>query len=229
MVIKLYASPKITQVSKLPGGPNVAGGGAVVALVLAEKQIPFEFIPIDMVNGGSKTPEFLAKQPFGQVPVIDDDGFILYESRAICRYLVEKYPGQGPRLVPTSLQERALFEQAASVEFANFHFQAFKIVVEALGKPHNGLPVDQALLSSAISQLSATLDVYDTILGRQKFLAGNEFTLVDTFHLFHAHFLASAGIDIMMRKPHVARWWTEVVSRPAWVKLQEEGMKSTAA
>lgn len=59
------------MVLKLYGTSHAAGGTAVVAMVLAEKRVPFEFIPIDIrEKQENKTPEFLEKQPFGQVPVI---------------------------------------------------------------------------------------------------------------------------------------------------------------
>lgn len=65
----------------------------------------------------------------------DDDGFILFDSRAIIRYLAEKYPDQGTRLIPQGLKERALFEQAAAIEMANFDAYAHPIVFEAVWKP----------------------------------------------------------------------------------------------
>jgi glutathione S-transferase len=65
----------------------------------------------------------------------DDGGFILYETRAICRYLVEKCAAHGTPLIPTGLKERALFEEAASVEFANFQPYCYKVTMEAFGKP----------------------------------------------------------------------------------------------
>ncbi|KAJ6451232.1 hypothetical protein C8R47DRAFT_1061965 [Mycena vitilis] len=66
--------------------------------------------------------------------IIDDDGFILCESRAICRYLADKYSDQGTPLSPSDLKVRALVEQAASFEFANFHPAATKVAMELLGK-----------------------------------------------------------------------------------------------
>ncbi|KAJ7782211.1 glutathione S-transferase [Mycena maculata] len=217
MVLKLYA-----------GGTRASGGSGIVAMVLAEKNIPFEVVLVDMAKGEHKSAEFLAMHPFGQVPVIDDDGFILYESRAICRYLAEKYSGQGTPLYPADLKRRALVEQGASVEFANFHPQVLKVATEAFEKPRRGLSVDEALLAEAVSGLSTMLDVYEIILGKQKFLAGDEFTLCDLFHLTYAPQGAGAGLDIMTSKgPNVARWWNELISRPTWVKLWEEGIKST--
>ncbi|KAJ7175101.1 glutathione S-transferase [Mycena crocata] len=204
-------------------------GNGLVALVLAEKQVPFELILVDTANKENKTPEFLAMHPFGQVPVIDDDGFIVYESRAICRYLADKYSDQGTLgLLPMGVQEKALFEQAASVEVANFLPAVQNVGMEIIAKPRQNQPIDQTILAAALAELSAVLDVYDGILAKQKFVAGNEPTLADLFHLAGAPLLAGAGIDIMTSKPNVARWWNALISRPAWVKLFEEGVKGTA-
>lgn len=59
----------------------------------------------------------------------------MYESRAIGRYLAEKYADEGTRLIPTDLQKKALFEQAASIENANFDVYAAPAVYEILFKP----------------------------------------------------------------------------------------------
>ncbi|KAJ7899785.1 glutathione S-transferase [Mycena leptocephala] len=216
MVLKLYASSQ------------AGGGGGVVALVLAEKQIPFELVAVDFAAKQHKAPEFLAMHPFGQVPVIDDDGFILYESRAICRYLAEKFAEQGTPLYPKDLKERALVEQAASVEFANFHPALLKLAMEAVAKPRRGQPVDPVILKEATDEMSAKLAVYEVILGKHKFLAGNEVSVADLFHMSYAPMLAGAGVDIMTSSgPNVARWWKGLISRPAWVKLTAEGVKGT--
>ncbi|KAJ7289523.1 glutathione S-transferase [Mycena rebaudengoi] len=214
------------MVLKIYSGANAAGGAALVGLVLAEKQIPFEHIFVNLSKGEHKTPEFLEKHPFGQIPVIDDDGFILCESRAICRYLSEKYADQGTPLIPTDLKARAIFEQAASFEFANFHPHAFKAAMAFFRGENVANP---ALVTDAVAALSKTLDVYEKILEKQKFLAGNEITLVDIFHLGFAPGLAGRGEDIMVKKgPNVTRWWNDLIQRPTWVKLKAEGMKGTA-
>ncbi|KAJ7125835.1 glutathione S-transferase [Mycena crocata] len=216
------------MVLKLYSAPYVRGPAGLVMLVLAEKKIPYEHIAIELANKEHKTAEHLAKHPFGLVPVIDDDGFILYESRAICRYLAEKYADRGPALVPTGLKEKALFEQAASVELATFNPSIYKLLLEAFGKPHLGLPVDEAVVAEHMSELSAKLDAYEAILGKQTYLAGEEFTLADLFHLCYAPMVIGAGCDALTtRGPNVARWWNAIVSRPEWVRLQAEGVKST--
>jgi glutathione S-transferase len=67
----------------------------------------------------------------------DDDGFVLYESRAIARYLEENYPG-GPGLIPFDPRERALFDQAAAVEASSFDHYASPLVFEAIVKKYVG-------------------------------------------------------------------------------------------
>lgn len=138
MVLTLYGFPASTCTK-------------TVGIVLKEKDIPFTFVPIDITKGEQKSPEYLKKQPFGAVPVIvsisfairlshsrfpsqDDDGFILYESRAIARYIATKYASQGPALIPTDLKANALFEQAASVETANFYPSAIGLAKELIFK-----------------------------------------------------------------------------------------------
>jgi glutathione S-transferase len=66
----------------------------------------------------------------------DDDGFILYESRAMCRYIARKYASQGIPLIPTELKAEALFEQAASIETSYFYKHASAAVVEGVFKKY---------------------------------------------------------------------------------------------
>ena len=65
----------------------------------------------------------------------DDDGFVLYESRAISRYIATKYAAQGTALIPTGLQAVALFEQALSVEQNNFFLPIYQIFMEKVINP----------------------------------------------------------------------------------------------
>ncbi|KAJ7927241.1 glutathione S-transferase [Mycena leptocephala] len=212
------------MVLKLYGSSRAVGTTLAVAMTLSEKHVPFEMVPLDLANRAHKSPAYLAIQPFGQFPAIDDDGFILYESRAICRYLAEKYAEQGTvGLIPTELRAKALFEQAASIEYANFQPYAWVIYVEGLSKARKGLPKDQAAWDAAVSQLSVNLDAYEVILSKQKFLAGDEFTLADLFHVSFGCLLGPAGCDLLTSttRPNVVRWWTDVTSRPSLAHLKD--------
>ncbi|KAJ7111837.1 glutathione S-transferase [Mycena epipterygia] len=212
MVLKLYGFPLSTCTRR-------------VATVLVEKKVPFEFVAVDITKGEQKAPSYVAHQPFGQVPYIDDDGFILFESRAIGRYIEEKYPTHGAKLVPTDVKGKALFEQAASIEYSNFEPLASKAVAEMVFKPMGGTS-DKAVFDALVAQLSAKLDAYEVILGKQKYLAGNEVTLADLFHLPYGSLLAHAGCDLMTSKgPNVTRWFNEISARSSWATVKD-GAKS---
>ncbi|EAU83301.1 glutathione S-transferase [Coprinopsis cinerea okayama7 len=217
MVLKLYAAPLSTASLR-------------VAQVLHEKEVPFEFHPVDLQKKEQKAPEYLEKQPFGQVPYIDDDGFVLYESRAIGRYLALKYANQGTPLVPdiNDVKAWSLFEQAASNEYANFESIAVKIVYEKVFKARVGQEPDQALYDAAVSQLSAKLDVYEQILSKQPYLTGDNVTLADLYHIpFGTRlYLAEAG-HLIDSRPNVSRWFKSLTARPSWEAVKN-GIKSTA-
>jgi glutathione S-transferase len=118
--------------------------------VCKEVGVPYEFVPIDLATGEHKSPAYLEKQPFGQVPAIDvsspagalygrmltvlqDDGFKLYESRAIARYIAAE---AGSPLLPKSDPKKlGEFEVAASIEYSNFGPFASEIVFEKMVKP----------------------------------------------------------------------------------------------
>ncbi|KAJ6520373.1 glutathione S-transferase [Mycena sanguinolenta] len=196
-----------------------------VATVLYEAKVPFELIQIDRSKGEHKTASYLEKQPFGKIPYIDDDGFFLYETRAICRYIAAKYPEC--KLIPTDPKKNALFEQAASVELCNFDASAARAVYEARGKPRRGMKTDQAALDASLADLDTALNGYNAILAKQKYLAGDELTLADLFHLPNAPVIErEAKSDVMTRKPHVARWYKDLLSRPSWLAY-EDGVKTT--
>lgn len=124
MVLQFYGSP-ISTCSKR------------VATVLHEKKVTFNLHAIDLFAREQKAPEFMANQPFGQVPYIIDGDFVLYESRAICRYIALKYADQGTPLIPspTDLEKYALFEQAAHTELGSFDPHASRIGNERIINP----------------------------------------------------------------------------------------------
>ncbi|KAF5371660.1 hypothetical protein D9758_003542 [Tetrapyrgos nigripes] len=206
MVLKLYGNPQSTCTKR-------------VAVVLYEKKIPFELVVIDLFKCEHKAPmaTFLEKQRFGQIPYIDDDGFTFFESRAICRYLNAKYPNQGPKLTPDSdLKAKALFEQGVSIEQSNFDPFASTATFEAIFK---SIPRTMPSMTS-LSRLSAKLDAYEKILAEQKYMGGDELTLVDLFHLPSGSLLATAGSDLLTSKgPNVTRWWNDISSRESWAAI----------
>jgi glutathione S-transferase len=101
MAVKLYGAAHSTCTRR-------------VMAVLEEKEVPYQLMPVNLAKGEQATPEFRAtKQPFGKVPVLDDNGFLIYESRAICKYIAKRWASQGTKLIPDGNDARAygMFEQ----------------------------------------------------------------------------------------------------------------------
>ncbi|TFK98082.1 thioredoxin-like protein [Pterulicium gracile] len=205
-----------------------------VGIILHEKRIPFTLVPVDFASGQHKSPEHLKIQPFGQVPILEDDGFFLFESRAISKYLATKYAALGtPGLVPDfkDLKAAAKFEQASSVESFDFEAVASPILVDGFfAKFKNPAHIpDQAFINKQAETLEGKLDGYERILTKQKYLAGDNITVVDLFHLPHATLLpAVLGKDLLdnEKRPHVAKWWKELQARPSWAAVKD-GVNST--
>jgi len=177
---------------------------------------PYELITVNLATGDHKQPSYLAHQPFGQIPYISqDDGFELYESRAISRYLATL--GSGPELIPTDPKARAKFEQAASIEYSGFEPIVAGILMEKVFKQYRGLPADEDRVNELVPQLVAKLDVYDTILSKQKYLAGDSVTLADLFHCVHGSLVfEQLKLGNLDKRPNVQRWWNDISSRPSW-------------
>ncbi|KAG8725004.1 hypothetical protein FRC09_010208, partial [Ceratobasidium sp. 395] len=123
--------------------------------------VKVNLIPVDLAKGEHKTEEFIAtKQPFGIIPVLEDeDGFQVYESRAISRYLVAKY-GNGSSLLPppTDLKKYALFEQAASIEYSSFDPPCSGLVFERMFAEKKGLKPNEAVAEKHHAALKSKLD-----------------------------------------------------------------------
>ncbi|GES56886.1 glutathione S-transferase [Aspergillus terreus] len=209
MVLKLYGSAMSTS---------------RVLVTILEKELPYELILIDIAKGDQKTEDYKKLQPFGKVPVLDDDGFIIFESRAICKYLARKYPS-GAKLIPEGDDESyGRFEQACSIEQSYFAAAAETIGTELMIKPMKGLgPPDEARVAQAEQDLEAVLAVYDKILASQKYLAGNELTLADLFHLPNgAALMAGRWKEVFKKYPNAEKWFRGLQQRESWVKAAGE-------
>lgn len=209
MVLKIYGFPLSSCVRR-------------VAVIAKEMNVPYEVILVDVAKREHKSPAFLEKHPFGQVPYINDDGFELYESRAIARYLATKYAGQGAALIPTELKANALFEQAASFELNDYEPFAHTIAIEKVVKARFGGVPDEKRLAEDIAILESKLDAYERILSKQKYLAGNEITLADMFHLPWGELVfIGTGLASPEKRPSVYKWWKDISSRPTWLAVKD--------
>ncbi|KAF8595192.1 glutathione S-transferase [Ceratobasidium sp. AG-I] len=182
----------------------------------------YDLVTVNIMEGEHKKPEYLEnKHPFGVIPVlVDEDGTQIYESRAIARYLTTKY-GKDSGLLPDGSDAKAygLFEQAASVEYSSFDPPASGLVKERVFAPMMNAPSDEALAQKYHAALVAKMDGYERILSKQKYLAGENFTLADLFHLPYGSFVNQVDPTIIGSKPNVKRWWDDISSRESWKAL----------
>lgn len=183
-----------------------------VLTTLHELNLPHQLVTVDFATGEHKQPAHMARQPFGQVPAIDDDGFALYESRAICRYLNDKVSGP---LIPGDLKGRAVMEQWISVESANFTAHAMKFVYLDIFKR----PQDDATMKAATAGLERTLTVMETRLSQVPYFAGDSFSIADiAFMPYLEYGMNTSAKPIYEKYPQVMAWWARVSERPSWKK-----------
>ncbi len=112
--MKIYGHPMSTCTRK-------------VLTSLVETNTPYELVTIDFGTLEHKKEPHLSRQPFGRVPTLDDDGFTMYESGAMCRYINEK---AGGKLVPSDMRARAVMEQWISIESSYFSGPVMKFVFQ---------------------------------------------------------------------------------------------------
>ncbi|KAJ6032498.1 glutathione S-transferase [Penicillium herquei] len=213
MVLKLHGFPLSTCTNR-------------VRVVLEEKGVEVEFIPVDLLTGQQKSESYLNElHPFGKVPVFQDTetGVQIFESRAIAQYIAVKFGSQGTDLSPspTDLKEYANFQQALSVEQSYFDPIASQIAFEKVFKPRKGLgATDEARVKSLLAQLDVALAGYERILSKQPYLAGDKVTLADLYHLPYGVMAENLGAaEIYDKYPATKKWWEGLKARESWKKV----------
>ena len=190
-----------------------------VLATLAEKGHEASFELVDLMKGQQKSPQYMAKHPFGVIPFLEDDGFTMYESRAIIRYLDAKLPGT--KLTPSDLPSLGRMEQWLSVEQSYFSPGALAIVMELMFKAlRGGGAPDMAKVAKGRDESARALDAVDRALMTQAYLAGDTFSLADISWLPYLQYLAATPHGTLItERPHVKAWWQRISTRPSWKKV----------
>jgi glutathione S-transferase len=144
-----------------------------VKVVLAEKNLPHEIVPIDLRKQEQKAPEYLKMNPYGKVPVLTDDATVLYESCIINEYLEEKYPN--PPLLPKDPGKKAKARILIDYGMAHFDNPYQKLRMELTKDPKEQ---SQPIIDGAKKELSKLLQRFEEELGDQQYLVG-DFSLAD--------------------------------------------------
>jgi glutathione S-transferase len=188
-----------------------------VLMTLAENDVPYEMTVVDFAKGEHKAEAHVARQPFGRIPTLDDDGFTMFESRAISRYVDQK---AGGKLVPSDAKTRAKVEQWISIETSEFSGHAMKFIYEHIFKR----PQEPAVLEAAKQSLETTCAFMDKTLAKQPYLAGSDFTLADVcFMPYLEYAMNTPAKEIFAKYPHLMAWWNKISERPTWRRVVSKG------
>jgi len=176
-MLKLYDSPECPFCQK-------------TRIVLAEKDLTFETIPVDLAAGEQKSPDFLKLNPFGTVPVLIDDEVIVYDSTIINEYLEDEYPH--PELMPSDSAARARVRTLE--DYAdNAFIRVTDAIIEELRKPEGERNADR--MGAARQQIARMLAVLDGSLAGRSWLVGN-FSLADVAFAPRVIVLSALGVEI---------------------------------
>ena len=162
-MLKIYGSDLSSPSNKVRFTANFLG-------------LPYEYIKINLREGEQQRPEFLKINPIGKIPSIDDNGFCLFESNAIIRYLADK---NNSPLYPKGLNERAVVD--AWIDFGSIHVgvNLMKVTYNRLFAPMRGQPIDENSIKDGLTFLNRFLPIVDNQLGKNKYVAGAAMTLSD--------------------------------------------------
>jgi glutathione S-transferase len=200
MPVKLYYHPFSTYSRR-------------VVIALIEKRIPHELVTVDMAARKHHEEPYLSLNPYGRVPTLEEDGFVLYESTAILNYLEATHPT--PALAPADPRLRALVEMHMKLCDLQLTRQAGTIVF-----PKRFLPKEkwnEAAMAQAKVEIERHLVVLERQLTGKTYLIGEEFTLAD---LCYAPFLEFLPLMEISAPSAVAAWISRLSSRPSVVQTR---------
>ena len=180
-----------------------------VKIVLAEKNLPYEIMPVDLRAKEQRTPEYLKLNPYGKVPVLTDDGTVLYESCIINEYLEEKYPS--PPLMPKDPGQKAKARILIDYGMAHFDSPYQKLRMELMKEQKDQ---NQQVIEDVKGDLKRLLKRFEDELGGQDYLMG-EFSLVDADLLPRFTRLEGFGVLPDPSLPRLEKYLEKVKARPS--------------
>lgn len=189
----------------------LSGHAHRVELLLSLLKLPTELVFVDLAKGAHKQADFLAINPFGQVPAIDDNGSVLSDSNAILVYLAKKYDSSG-RWLPAEPLAAAKVQRWLSVAAGQIAAgPATARLITVFGAPYDA--------ESTIARSHALLKVVEQELTNSPFLAGSTPTLADVAsYTYIAH--APEGNVSLADYPQVRAWLARIEALPGFVPMQ---------
>jgi len=210
-------------VHSVPGSPF----GRSVLATLEEKRAPYRLAPV--APGTTKTPEYLTTlHPFGRVPVMEHDGFRLYETQAILRYLDRVMPQ--PSLTPSDIKRAARMDQVMNInDWYLFHGVGNVIIFHRVIAPRlMGMAPDEEAIKAAMPKAHTVFNELARLLGDQPYLTGDTLSLADLLVAPAVEFFTATSEWSALGAPHanLVAWITRMQDRPSmkattWERVAE--------
>jgi len=202
-------------VHTVPGSPFARS----VLAMLEEKKAPYRLVPL--APGSTKAPEYLALHPFGRIPVFEHDGFRLYETQAILRYLDRVLPE--PLLTPSDVKRAARMDQVMNInDWYLFQGVGSVIIFHRVIAPQLlGLAPDEEAIKAAMPKAHTVFDELANLLGDRPYFAGDGLSLADI--------LVAPAVDFFTVTPEWAVLAAPHANLVAWMKRMQDrpSMKAT--
>ncbi|MCY1273190.1 Disulfide-bond oxidoreductase YfcG [compost metagenome] len=193
-------------------GDHLSGNCYKVKLALHLLGREYQWQPVDILKGGTQTPEFLAKNPNGKVPVLElEDGSCLWESNAILNFLAD-----GSDLLPS---EPRLRTQVLQWQFFEQYSHEPYVAVARFIQLYQGMPEDR-LEEYKVCQVrgNKALKVMEKQLQRTPYLVGDQYSIADIALYAYTHVAHEGGFDLS-GYPAILAWLDRVASHPRHVSM----------
>ncbi|CAD6335075.1 unnamed protein product [Miscanthus lutarioriparius] len=199
-------------------GATVSWNVTRCVVALEEAGAEYQIVPIDFATAEHKSPDHLARNPFGQVPAFQDGDLHLWESRAICKYVARKH--KPDLLREGNLKESAMMDVWLEAEANQYTAALNPILYQCLVSPMFGGTTDQKVVEENLEKLKKVLEVYEARLAKHKYLAGDFLSLADLNHVsVTLCLLATPHAFVFDAYPHVKAWWDGLMARPSVQKV----------
>ncbi|MER9847250.1 glutathione S-transferase family protein [Mesorhizobium sp. M0106] len=192
----------------------------IVRLVLEEKGVGYELVPVDIFAADGIPGWYFEHQPFGRIPAFEHDGFRLYETGAIARYVDEGFGG--PALQPVEARPRARMNQITGLLDAYaYRTMVWDVAVERLEKT----PPDEAVIANGLRQARTALQALSSLKAEGPWLLGTDLTLAD----LHAapiigYFVKVAeGQALLAEFAEIRDWYARITQRASFAKTEKAG------
>ncbi|HEX4969494.1 MAG TPA: glutathione S-transferase family protein [Steroidobacteraceae bacterium] len=188
----------------------------IARLVLEEKGVRYTLEEVEIFGSAGVPAEHLARQPFGRIPAFAHDGFMLYETDAITRYIDEAFTGT--RLQPQEPRARARMNQViAIIDSYAYRPMIWGVFAARIVAPEEGIAPNEMLVAESLTRSRTCCRALEEILGTSRYFAGDEVTLADLHALpILLYFsMTHEGRETLSAHPRLRAWLDAAAARPS--------------